>query len=311
MNRIKFRIITVTLSLFAFIFIPSNYAFAKINIVTSVPNLASIAKEIGKNQVKVKSIARGYQNPHYVDAKPSYVLDLNRADLLVYIGLDLEVGWLPRLVTGARNSKINKGSNGDLDASTLIPLPLEVLQNKVDRSMGDIHPSGNPHFLLDPRNAIIVARGITEKLVNIDPENSAKYRSNLADFTSRLENKITKWESMLAPHKGTKFFTYHKLWTYFLKWAGFEEIGTIEQKPGIGPSPRHLRNIINIGKSSDVRLVIASNYHADKTGKAIAKAVGVQFLSLPVQVGGEKNVKTYTDLIDLVVSRITSNLQNE
>ncbi|NIP52516.1 MAG: zinc ABC transporter solute-binding protein, partial [Phycisphaerae bacterium] len=167
----------------------SSASYAAVNVVTSVPDLAAITKEIGGDKVKVKSLAKGYQNPHYVDAKPSYIVDLNKADLLIYIGLDLEIGWLPVLVTGARNSKINTtNKGGNLNTSTLVPL-LNVSTIKVDRSQGDIHPAGNPHFLLDPRNAIRVATGIAGRLGEIDPENKAYYQENLSAFSSALKIK--------------------------------------------------------------------------------------------------------------------------
>ena len=306
-NKIKTLILCLVLSVFTF----TAPALARINIVTSVPDLAAIAKEIGGDNVRVKSLGRGYQNPHYVDAKPSYILDLNKADLLIYVGLDLEIGWLPVLVTGARNSKINSpNTGGNLDTSTLVPL-LEVPQTRVDRSMGDIHPGGNPHFLLDPRRAIIVAGGIADRLTELDPANASIYESNLASFTSALEGKIIEWDSMLEPYQGTKIFTYHKLWTYFINWSGFDEAGTIEPKPGIPPSPKHVAELIKIAENNDVKLVISSNYYPKKSGAQIAKTANIPFLSLPAQVGGEEGIDTYTDLIDTIVSRITSTINEQ
>ena len=306
----KIKITTVIISLFFSIFVFSNSTSAEINIVTTVPDLAAIAKEIGGDNVNVKSLGKGYQNPHYVDAKPSYIVDLNKADMLIYVGLDLEIGWLPILVTGARNSKINSPNfDGSLDTSTLVPL-LDVYQTKVDRSQGDIHPGGNPHFLLDPRRALIVANGIAARLAEIDPDNSLSYETNLAGFTGRLETKIIEWDNSLAPYKGTKIFTYHKLWTYFIDWADFVEEGTIEPKPGIPPSPRHVADLIKIAENTDVKLVLSANYYPSKTGEQIASTAGIPFLSLPVQVGGAKGIDSYTALIDNIVSSITSTLDN-
>ncbi len=307
----KLKITAVTISLFLTIFVFSGSALAELNIVTTVPDLASIAKDIGGDNVNVKSLGKGYQNPHYVDAKPSYIVDLNKADLLISIGLDLEIGWLSILVTGARNSKINSPNfDGNLNTSTLVPL-MDVYQTKVDRSQGDIHPEGNPHFLLDPRRAIIVANGIAERLTEIDPENALSYETNLAGFASKLEAKIIEWDKSLAPYKGTKIFTYHKLWTYFIDWADFEEKGTIEPKPGIPPSPRHVADLIKIAESSDVKLVLSANYYPKKTGEQIASTAGIPFLSLPVQVGGENGIDSYTSLIDNIVNSITSTLKKD
>ena len=306
----KLKITTITTILFLTVFVFAGSAFAQINIVTSVPDLGAIVKEVGGDNVNVKSLSKGYQNPHYVDAKPSYIVDLNKADMLVYVGLDLEIGWLPILVTGARNSDINTPNRGgNLDASTLVPL-LEVPKTRIDRSQGDIHPGGNPHFLLDPRRALIVANGIAERLTEIDPANASSYESNLAGFNSRLETKIIEWDGILSPYRGTKIFTYHKLWTYFIDWADFEEAGTLEPKPGIPPSPKHVADLIKIAENSDVKLVLSANYYPSKTGEQIASTAGIPFLSLPAQVGGAKGIDSYTALIDNIVSSITSTLDN-
>ncbi len=297
--------------LFLFIFGISSAAYAVVDIVTTVPDLASIAKEIGGDKVKVKSLGKGYQNPHYVDAKPSYIVDLNRADFLIYIGLDLEAGWLPVLLTGARNSKINSPNHGgNLDASSLVPL-MDVATVKVDRSHGDIHLGGNPHFLLDPRNALKIAAGITERLGEIDPENKVFYEKNLIEFNSSLNVKISGWDEKLKPYRDTKIFTYHKLWTYFINWSGLTEAGTIEPKPGIPPSPKHVADLVRIAESADVKIVLSANFYPKKTGEQIAKSAGIPFLSLPVQVEGQKGIDSYTDLIDFIVESITSNLQKE
>lgn len=311
MKTMRLNLIITILTLGIFISVFGSSAFARINVVASVPDLASIAKEIGRDKVSVKSIAKGYQNPHYVDAKPSYVLDLNKADLLIYMGLDLEVGWLPILVTGARNSNINSpGSNGRLDASTLIPVKLDVPKVRIDRSMGDIHPGGNPHFMLNPRYATIVAKGIADKLSQLDPENSASYESNLVHFTNRMETKIKKWRDMLAPYQGTKVLTYHKTWTYFIDWAGLQEAGTIEPKPGIPPSPKYMAYIIKLARSSDIKLVISSSYAPKKDPKSIADKANIPFISLPSQVGAEKTITIYTELIDSIISKLISALKD-
>ena len=288
----------------------SQDAFSKVKIVASVPDLAAIAREIGGKEAVVKSLAKGYQDPHFVDAKPSYILDLNKADLLIYNGLDLEIGWLPPLVTGSRNSKIStRSSPGNLDASTLITNILEVPTSPVDRSMGDVHPGGNPHYLLDPRNGIEVAKGIAKKLSEIDPENSSYYESNFDDFKARLNSKIKSWENRLLPYNETQIVNYHKLWTYFNNWAGLEQVGTIEPKPGIPPSPKYLAGLIKKIKTSDVKLIIASNYYPEKTARLVAEKAGVNFLTLPAQVDGAKGVENYFDLFDLIVGNVIEKLK--
>ncbi len=310
MKNTRLNLTTVVLTLAFFISAFANPASAKINVVASVTNLASIAREVGGDKVKVKSIAKGYQDPHYVDAKPSYVLDLNKADLLIYTGLDLEIGWLPGLITGARNSRISSSnSQGRFDASTLIPIKLDVPKVKVDRSMGDVHAGGNPHFILNPSYAIIVARGIADRLAQLDPDNKPLYESNAARFTDKMERKMKQWRSMLAPYQGTNVITYHKTWTYFSDWAGLNEVGTIEPVPGIPPSPRHIAHVIKLAKSSDVRMIISSTLQPQKSSKYIADKAGIPFVSLAPQVGAEKNIRSYAELIDSIVSRISSALK--
>lgn len=304
--KIVFFISVINLTIF------SQDAFSKVNIVASVPDLAAIAREIGGKEVNVKSLAKGYQDPHFVDAKPSYILDLNKADLLIYNGLDLEIGWLPPLVTGSRNSKIStRSSPGNLDASTLITNILDVPTSPVDRSMGDVHPGGNPHYLLDPRNGIEVAEGVANKLSEIDPENSSYYKSNFDDFNTKLNSKIKDWETRLSPCREAKIVNYHKLWTYFNNWAGLEQVGTIEPKPGIPPSPSHLADLIKKIKINDVKLIITSNYYPEKTARLVAERAGMDLLTLPGQVGGAKGVENYSDLFDLLVENIVEKLRDK
>ena len=303
-----FLFVTIPVS-FLLTFISTGFALAKVNIVTSLPDFEAIAKEIGGDKVEVKNIAKGYQDPHFVDAKPIFIRDLNRADLLIYQGLDLELGWLPVLITGSRNSKITSlSSPGRLDASTLVSNILEVPITKVDRSMGDIHPFGNPHYMLDPRNGILVAKGIAERLEQIDPENASFYEDNFRQFANRLTKKIRVWETELAPFKGTKIVAYHKSWDYFANWAGFDEVGWIEPKPGIPPSPSHVANLIKNMKQSDVKLVIAESFYPQKTARIIAEKTGSEFLVLPSSVGARQGIDTYTQLFDTIVNELTAAL---
>jgi zinc/manganese transport system substrate-binding protein len=300
---VLFLVVSFQLGLSLF---PAQDSFAKVRVVTSLPDLAAIAKEIGGDKVEVKSIGKGYQDPHFVDAKPIFIRDLNRADLLIYQGLDLEIGWLPVLVTGSRNSNITAlSAPGRLDASTLITHILEVPTTRIDRSMGDIHPFGNPHYMLDPRNGILVAKGIAERLGQIDPENASFYEANFKQFGDRLIKKISEWEAQLAPFKGTKIVAYHKSWNYFANWAGFDEVGWIEPKPGIPPTPSHVAELIEIMKNQDVKLVVAESFYPQKTGRIIADKTGTEFLVLPSSVGASKGIDTYTQLFDTIVNDLT------
>ncbi len=294
------------------VFLLSQNSAAQVQIVTSVPDFASIAQEIGGEKVEVFSLAKGYQDPHFVDAKPIFITRLNQADLLVYNGLEMEIGWLPILITGARNSDILAGnSKGHYNASSSIKERLEVHSGPIDRSMGDIHPGGNPHFMLDPNNGIPVARGIAARLIQIDPENAEYYEDNFNDFINTLKLKISEWNTELAPYIGTEVVTYHKLWSYFLDWAGLKLAGTIEPKPGIPPSPSHVADLIKRMEALDVKLVIAANYYPQKTPQIIAQKTGATFVALPAMVEGRGGINTYFDFIDTLVGEITSALKNQ
>lgn len=298
--------------LFLTMFLFAQNSMAQVQIVASTPDFAAIAKEIGGDKVEIVSLAKGYQNPHFVDAKPIFVTKLNQADLLVYNGLELEIGWLPILVTGARNSDIYAGNAiGHYDASTSIKTRLEVPIGPIDRSMGDIHPGGNPHYLLDPRNGVPVARGIAARLIQIDPENAALYEENFKNFISTLKLKISEWDTQLQPYRGTEVVTYHKLWSYFLNWAEFKQVGTIEPKPGIPPTPSHVADLIKRMEYQDVQLIIAANYYPQKTPQIIAQQTGATFLTLPAMVGGQEGINSYFELFDALIGEITSALNNK
>lgn len=309
--KVKNKIVTIVfVTLFINIFFLSQKVLAEVDVVTSVPDLAAITKAIGKDKVKVESLAKGYQDPHFVDAKPSYVLKLNRADLLIYNGLDLEIGWLPVLITGSRNSKItSQNAEGNFDVSTLVSDILEVPEVPVDRSMGDVHPRGNPHYLLDPRNGITVAKGIAERLGKIDPENSSYYESNYEQFKNHMVLKITGWEQELSGLEGAEIITYHKLWAYFNDWTGFLEVNTIEPKTGIPPSPSHVAELIKNAGTRDISFVLAANYYPEKTAKEVASRIEVPFVRVPAMVGGTGEVNSYSDLFDVIVGRITESVE--
>jgi len=304
--------VTITIILFISIALLAQNALAQVQIVTSVPDFASIAKDIGGDKVEVVSLAKGYQDPHFVDAKPIFVTKLNKADLLVYNGLELEIGWLPILITGARNSDILVGNSiGHYNASASIKDKLEVHTSPIDRSMGDIHPGGNPHYMLDPRNGIPVARGIAARLIKIDPENAAFYEENFKSFVNALKLKISEWSEQLAPYKDTKIVTYHELWVYFLDWAKFKQAGTIELKPGIPPTPSHVADLIKNIKAQDIKLIISANYYPQKTPQIIAQKTGATFLALPTMVEGQDGINSYIELFDVIVDEITSALKNK
>lgn len=314
MKKIKsIKLFTMTITvLFITIILFAQNAFAQVQIVTSVTDFAAIARDIGGDKVEVVSLAKGYQDPHFVDAKPAFVTKLNQADLVVYNGLELEAGWLPLLITGARNSDILAGNAvGHFDVSLSIKNKLDIHTGPIDRSMGDIHPGGNPHFMLDPRNGIPVARGIAARLIQIDPDNAKFYEENFENFISTLKLKISEWEAELAPFEGTEVVTYHKLWIYFTTWAGFKEVGTIEPKPGIPPTPSHIADLIRRMQSQDVKLIFSANYYPRKTPEIIAQKTSATSLVLPTMVNGQEGINTYIELFDALVGEITSALKNK
>lgn len=287
----------------------TSAAYAKLNVVASTPDLGSLAKEIGKDKIKVTSIAKPTEDPHFVDAKPSFMVKLNKADILIQGGLQLEIGWLPPLVMGARNNKILPGQPGYLTASTGI----HVLQvpKVASRAMGDLHPFGNPHYMLDPLNAKIVATHICERLCLLDSGDCAYFQDNLQDFLKRLDKKLIEWEKMLEPYRGTKIVTYHRTFPYFAKRFHMEVIGSLEPKPGIAPSPTHLNSLIPMMKNENVKLILIEDFRERKTPEFVASRTGAKVIILPIMVGGRKETDDYISFMDYNISMVVSALKNE
>ncbi|MCP3062397.1 metal ABC transporter substrate-binding protein [Myxococcus sp. K38C18041901] len=247
-------------------------ALAALNVVTTLPDLAALTKAVGGDLVKVQSMALGTQDPHRVDAKPSLALALRNADLLVCVGLDLEVGWLPNLQTGSRNPRIQQGSPGFLNASQFVRL-LEVPPTKVDRSEGDVHPGGNPHYLYDPRQGAAVARGIAERLAQLDSKNAATYRANAAKLTADLDAARVEWEKRLAGLKGAPVVAFHRTTAYLADWLGFDPIAFLEPKPGIPPNPSHVAGVLVLARQRKARMVLIESYYNDREAKMLANMI--------------------------------------
>jgi len=282
---------------------------AEIRIVTTTEDIASITTEIGRDKVEVSAITRGYQDTHYIEAKPSYMVKANRADLLIYQGLELEVGWLPLLIRGARNPQIMPGGKGLLNLSSAI-VPLEVPVGEVDRSRGDIHPLGNPHYHLDPENGLMMASAIAEKLKELDPENAAGYTDNWNRFRQKLESKIIEWQSRLDAIPDKRVVTYHTTWSYFLHRFGIQSVGTLEDKPGVPPSPRHLADLANKMNREKIKIILAANYHETRFSELLASKTGARILSMPVSTGGVDEVTDYIGLFDYLVERMAAAFQS-
>ena len=219
----------------------STPAYAKLNVCATLPWIGSLASELGKDKVNIKVIVKPSQDPHFIEAKPSMILAARDADILMYNGLDLEIGYLPLLFESSRNSRIQPGQPGNFDCSRFVNV-IEK-QPTVDRSMGDVHPLGNPHYHYSPSNILRVARGMAQELSNVDPANSSFYRTNLASFEERLTNKQTQWAKKSL--KGRMFIAYHKYFEYMANEFGFQLVGYVEPKPGIPPSAGHIERSVS------------------------------------------------------------------
>jgi ABC-type Zn uptake system ZnuABC Zn-binding protein ZnuA len=276
-------------------------AQAKLRVVTSLQDLASIADTIGGDRVETFALAKGYQDPHFVDAKPSFILRLSRADLLIVAGLELEIGYLPPLIDQSRNEKIHPGSPGYLDASIgcdILERPTQV----VTRAMGDVHPYGNPHYWTDPENGRVIARAVAARLAELDPAGKATFDANLAAFEERLTAKESEWRAKMAPFAGTRVVTFHQSWPNFAKAFKLEIVGTVEPKPGIPPSPTHTLEIINLITAQKVPLILVEPYFDTKTPRYIAEKTGAAVLTFYPSVGGIPEIKDYIDLFDYDVN---------
>lgn len=276
-------------------------AASKLKVVTATTDLAEFATEVGGDHVEVESIARGYQDPHFVEAKPSFLLKLRRADLLIVVGLQLEIGWLPPLITQCGNPNVQVGAKGYLDASQFAEI-LEKPTGIVTRAMGDVHPFGNPHYWLDPENGRRIARGIADKLAEMQPDGRAYFDQRFQEFSSRLTEAEKRWDAEMQPFHGRKVVTYHRSWPNFLKRFELVSAGEIEPRPGIPPSPGHTVELIQLMKRENIKVVLVEPYFDLKTPNSIARETGGQVVVLLPSVGGEKEVTDYFKLFDYDIS---------
>jgi zinc/manganese transport system substrate-binding protein len=282
-------------------------ADAKLRVVTSLQDFASIADAVGGDRVETFALAKGYQDPHFVDAKPSFVLKLSRAELLIVAGLELEIGYLPPLIDQSRNERIHPGSPGYLDASVgcdILQRPTQV----VTRAMGDVHPYGNPHYWTDPENGRVIARAVAAKLTELDPAGKATFEANLASFEARLTEGEARWRAMMAPFAGTKVVTFHESWPNFAKYFQLDIVGTVEPKPGIPPSPSHTLEIINLIMADKVPVILVEPYFDIKTPNYIGAKTGATVLTFYPSVGGIPEIKDYIGLFDYDVNALVGAL---
>jgi zinc/manganese transport system substrate-binding protein len=278
-------------------------ADSKLNIMTATTDLASLAQEVGGDRVSVESIARGYQDPHFVEAKPSFLLKLRKADLLIVVGLELEIGWLPPLITQSSNPKIQVAAPGYLDASRFAKI-LEIPTGQVTRAEGDVHPLGNPHYWLDPENGLRIAKGIADKLSEMRPNDAAYFEQRYADFEKRLKQADQQWLAQMKPYAGRKIVTYHRSWPNFAEHFSLNVIGYVEPRPGIPPSPQHTVELIAQMKRDGVKIVVVEPYFDLKTPNSIARETGGQVVVLMPSVGGEKEITDYFKLFDYDIAKL-------
>lgn len=340
------RIILYILFVIAIVFLGYRVSEAGdlLSVVTTTPDLKSIAEQIGGKRVQVFSLAHGRQDPHFVEAKPSLMMKARRADLFIRIGLDLEVGYERLIIEGSRNGKIRYGEPGHLDCSHGV-MRLEVPVGKVDRAEGDIHPFGNPHYWLDPLNAVTMGKTIQERFSQIDPVHDQAYRKNYERFQEKIydllygeklvreaggeqlaradqegrlwdfleersrADDLRGWRGMLAPLRGRRIITYHRSWPYFLHRFELIEAETLEPKPGIPPSPGHILNVIRKMKDEKIDVVLMEVFYDEKPARLVAGKTGARVVKVANSVGGTQEAEDYFMLIDSIVRNLSAAME--
>jgi zinc/manganese transport system substrate-binding protein len=280
----------------------------KLKVVTATEDLASLAREVGGDHVTVSSIGKGYQDPHFIEPKPSFLLLLKNADLLIVVGLELEIGWLPPLLDQSRNNNIRQGATGYLDVSQGVEI-LDRPTGTVNRSMGDVHPLGNPHYWLDPANAVRIAIQIRNRMVQLRPDDAAYFDQRLNDFKIRINAANQRWLAQMAPFKNAKVITYHNSWPNFVRHFSLNVVDHVEPKPGIPPSPSHTLDLINEIKSQGVKVILMEPYFDKKTPDFIAEKTGAKVVVLYPSVGGKEGLDDYFKLFDYDINELTKALK--
>ena len=285
---------------------PVAQAQKKLNVVTSTTDLRNIAEAVGGNRITTANIAAGYQDPHFVDAKPSFVLQLRKADAFAYVGLDLEIGWMSTLLDGARNRRISAGSVGNIDVSTVIPV-LDV-RLTADRSQGDVHPRGNPHYWLHPENGKRIAMLFRDRFSQLDPQGASTYAANASRFAARIDSMARALAPQLGAIRGKPVVAWHTSWRYFQEFTGMNIVGFVEPKPGVPPSPAHLAGLIQQMKRTNTKLIIMEPFYDRKIADFVARNTGATVLVLPPSVGGIRGVDSYLKLLDSDVRQLAGAL---
>ena len=285
-------------------------AFADLKVATSLTDLASVAQFVGGKHVSAQSLCRGYEDPHFVPAKPSLMKSIQHADVFVSTGLELDAGWLPLVLPGSRNPKIQSGAKGFVDASDGVTV-LEKPTGTVSRAEGDVHPLGNPHYYDDPMALEVVADHMAEVFSRLDPANAADYAANAKAFDEKMEASLAKWQQEMAPYKGTSIVTYHKNFVYFADRFGLKLFGTVEPKPGIPPSPHYLSELAEKMKKEGVKVVLYQPYYNADASNQLAKRVGGVAVEIATEVGGVPGTDDVFSKFDTTVSSLTRALSGK
>lgn len=278
----------------------SGLSFANIKVVASTTVIYDLVKEIGKDKVTVDFIARGDQDPHFVEVLPSYMIKLRNAEIFFRIGMGLEM-WSNQLIDGSRNTKLKV-----VDLSTDINKK-EVPNFKTDASYGDVHPFGNPHFWLDPENAKVMAHEIYETLSNESSQDEKYFKKNLDDFDARLDKKMNEWTKKMSKVSGKPIVFFHASWIYFSDRFGLKGVGFVEPKPGIAPSPSHNAELVQTIKSKGVRTIVMENFYSDSAPNQLSQLTGVKVLKVATAVYGLKNVNSYLEMMDYIIDQVSQN----
>ncbi|MCX5764182.1 MAG: metal ABC transporter substrate-binding protein [Gemmatimonadetes bacterium] len=281
---------------------------AQLKVVTSTTDLFDIASAVGGDKVKASHIGEGFQDPHFIEAKPSFVLQLRNADVWAFVGLELEIGWMPLLLDGARNPKIQLGGSGYVDVSKAMPV-IDVPRGSVDRSMGDVHPLGNPHYWLDPENGRRIAKLFLAKFSELDPKNAAEYAANEKAFETKLGAAESAWQAQLATIKGKPVVAWHTSWNYFAEYTGMRIVAYMEPKPGVPPSPSHLLQVVQAVKASGAKVIIMEPFYDRKVADLVARQTGATVLILPPSVGGVPGITSYLQLMQHDVTELSTRVK--
>ncbi|MFZ2324699.1 MAG: metal ABC transporter substrate-binding protein [Ignavibacteriaceae bacterium] len=284
---------------FLILILVQSLSFANIKVVTTTTVIYDLVKEIGKDKVSVDYIARGDQDPHFVEVLPSYMMKLRKADLLFKIGMGLEM-WATQLIDGSRNNNLQI-----IDLSNEINKK-EVPSFKPDASYGDVHPYGNPHYWLDPENIKIMAKEIYENLAGKDNNNADFYKKNYEDYINKLNAKITDWNKKMSKLKDDNMIFFHASWTYFADRYGLKIAGYVEPKPGISPSPSHNADLVKLIKSNNIKVIVMENFYSDSAPKQLSELTGAKVIKVPTSVFGMQGIDSYIQMMDYIINQLSN-----